>query len=448
MKAYTFILLFFSIALYPQNKSEAFYKESLKAEAKKDYDNAMNYINKAIAIDSSKRDYKLQKVKLLYFKSDCNEGLKILEKIVTEENRFDDITISYYSELADCVGEIDKGNEALQYYINETNSPEIIATLAQRYFNQGRYEEAINYYRKVVAIDPNDIDAIIDLSKMLFSYKSPQDAITELENGLKTNKKNVRLLTYLASCYHNIKEYDKAIDILDMIIPLEYNADNLASRAMLNELKKNNSKAYEDYKSIIKLAKCDVTYNLKLLEYEFTNRMYENVIKNSKTFLSCNSDYEALVLDGLYTSLFFEGDYNQGKIYLKKKLDQNPKNFNPFYFKILTSFTDKDYSNILKNIDLASKTQDIDDEGKNNIKFLKLCYYLVIEDYNNLHTYLGSNDLKSFKNNANFIIIQKPTEKTFVETKFNKETGIINTYVTIPKEMMKVLQDKYGLRIN
>ncbi|WP_445722737.1 tetratricopeptide repeat protein [Flavobacterium sp.] len=448
MKVMILVLIMFTFShLFSQNDSRKYYEESLALEKNKNYDESLMFINKALKIDKE-RDYLLQKVKLLYFKSEYRDAINVLESIVTSENKFDDITVTYFSDLADCIGNSEIATKVLLDYVNQNNSPEVLAFVAQRYFLMNQYDESIFYYRKLIEKNPNDIDAIVDLSRILFSYKSNEEAVKELMKGLEINKDNIKLLTFLASGYHNMKDYDKAINIENKIISLEFKPEHLAGRAMLYELQGNKNGAYQDYKKIIEVEKCNLEYYQKILQYEFENKMYKNVINNSYAIINCNKDYENYILDGLYTSLFFQNNFVEGNKYLEKKLKQNPKNFNPYYLKILYSLEKKEFNDILNYIDLAFKAEDIEENDKININLLKVGYYLLKEDYTALIEYWKSSQIKSLHNNLSFTIIQSTSDRTDIKTNYNKETGAINSCLMIPIEVIKLLKDKYGFEMN
>ena len=446
-----FVIMLFLIPFifYSQNKKNSYYNEALKLiENGKDYENANILLDKAMLKDSTNRDYLLLKSRILFLKSDCLESLKYLEKVILIDKKVSDSTVIYYSELADCLEEHETAIEVLKNFLNKHKSDIVKVKLAQKYFLIERYNESIILYKEYVNDNPKDIDAIIDYIRILFSFKDPKDAIVELKKGLKDNPNNVRLLVYLASCYHNTKQYDEAISIENMILKLDYKAEHIASRAMLYELQGKWAEAYEDYKKIVGLDKCNIDYYVKILQYEYNNRSYDKVIENSYKVINCNKSYESSILDGLYTSLFFCHDFEKGKIYLEKKLTVAPDTFNPYYLKLLILFKDKQYDDILRFIDLTSKTKDINSTNLNNINLLKFSYYLVKEDYEGFINYWKSGEVKSLDNNLNFTFVEGTmSDKTKVETNFNKETGVINTTLIIPTKVFRLLMDKYNFKM-
>lgn len=444
------LLSFFN--MFSQINSNQYFEMSKKMTTDKDFDKALSSIDNALKLDSLNRTYLLQKIKILYYKSDCENGLIILNKLLAKEKKPDDETISYFCDLADCLNESAEASEILTDYVEKKKfkSNEIIVKLAQRLYLEKKYEKSIFYYKKYLKLNPKDIDAIIDLARITYSYKGSEEGIEIIKNVLNNSKNNIQLLACLSNFYFNGNDYQKAIEIENQIIKLNYNVTHIATRAMLYEKSQKLDKAYEDNKTVISLLKCNSEYYYtKVLQYEFDNKLFEDVIKHSLELIECNKSYESSVIDGLYTSLFFCGDFEKGKIYLEKKLVTAPDNFNPYYLKVLILFKDKHYDDILKNIDLASKTKDIDSISLNNINLLKFSYYLVQEDYAGFVSYWKSGEVKTLDNNLNFTFMEGTiSDKTKLETNFNKETGVINTTLVIPTKILKLLSDKYNFKID
>lgn len=443
------VLSFFN--MFGQINSNQYFEMSKKLTTDQNFDKALSSIDNALKLDSLNRTYLLQKVKILFYKSDCESGLIILNKLLTKEKKPDDETISYFCDLADCLNESSQASEILTDYVEKKKfkSNEMIVKLAQRLYLEKNYEKSIYYYKEYLKLNSKDTNAIIDLARITYSYRGSEEGIKIIKNALNDIENNIELLTCLSNFYFIGKNYQKAIEIENQIIKLNYDATHIATRAMLYEKTEKLDKAYEDNIKVISLLKCNSEYYYtKVLQYEFDNRLFENVVNHSLELIECNKSYEASVIDGLYTSLFFCGDFEKGKFYLEKKLTTDPDTFNPYYLKLLLLFKDKQYDDILKYIDLAEKTKDIDSTNLNNIKLLKFSYYLVKEDYEGFINYWKSGEVKSLDNNLNFTFVEGTmSDITKLETNFNKETGVINTTLVIPSKVFKLLMDKYNFKM-
>jgi hypothetical protein len=59
-------------------------------------------------------------------------------------------------------------------------------------------------------------------------------------------------------------------------------------------------------------------------------------------------------------------------------------NFNPHYVKAVFLLQSKNYNQVLKHIEAAAKSKELDEQKKFNLNVLKCAYYLFIEDYKSL----------------------------------------------------------------
>ena len=176
--------------------------------------------------------------------------------------------------------------------------------------------------------------------------------------------------------------------------------------------------------------------------------MYEQVISNSLKFIECDVKNKSLILDGLYFSSFFTGDFVNGEKYLNEKLKLNPDNFNPNYVKAVFLLQSKNYDQVLKYLDAASEAKDIDEEKIYNLNVLKCAYYLLIEDYKSLSKVWKINK-QSHLNHKDVLSIKEVNNSNGLEFRvfFDKNSGSINTFLTIPAEVVRLIKKKYNLNL-
>lgn len=444
------LILFISFNIFGQVHSKQHFDNSKKLTENKEFDKALTEINNALKNDSLNRNYILQKVKILFFKSDCDNSFLELNKLISYEEKLDDETIAILSEVSDCMDYKDIATEGLITYIENKKyqNNEMILYLAIRLCNLKNYNDGIKYYRQYIKLKPEDIDATIDFSRIIYAHEGSENGINEIKNSLHHNPNNLVLLKCLASFYNYDKDYEKAIEVQNQIIKSNYTVENIKVRAILFSQIGKQDKVYEDLNRMIEIEKCNSEYYFKVLQYEFDNRLYEKVIKNSYKLIECNAIYENSVLDGLYTSLFFCGNFEKGTQYLDKKLASNPNNVNPYYIKSLLLLKNNQYEDVIKYLDLALKCKDVDNNDVVNINTMKFGYYLLKEDYQGFMNYFKSSGAKSLDNNLSFTFIENDkSEKTEIKTDFNKNTGIINSSIIIPTKVLRLLEHKYGLKI-
>lgn len=62
------------------------------------------------------------------------------------------------------------------------NDPQILTALGNIYFDAGMAQQAIEYYDRVLALEPDNIDVMVDKATMLRSLGRPAEALQLLEN--------------------------------------------------------------------------------------------------------------------------------------------------------------------------------------------------------------------------------------------------------------------------
>ena len=81
---------------------------------------------------------------------------------------------------------MEQGNNILSLkdeLAENANDPEALALLGDRYFEGGKYLEAIDIYEKVLALDPNHVDTYNDLGLAYQYARQPEKAFETLKKG-------------------------------------------------------------------------------------------------------------------------------------------------------------------------------------------------------------------------------------------------------------------------
>ena len=95
----------------------------------------------------------------------------------------------------------------------------LVTNLANQYYDAGRYEEAIRYYRQALALDPRNVSIITDLGTAHFYAGRADEAISLYNRSLEIEPRHVQSL-------HNL-----------VIVNLQGKRDPAAARASLDRLK-------------------------------------------------------------------------------------------------------------------------------------------------------------------------------------------------------------------
>jgi len=94
------------------------------------------------------------------------------------------------------------------------NDPKALASLGDRYFEGGKYVEAIDIYKKVLSLDPNDIDTYNDLGLAYQYLKQTDKAMETLKKGTEVMPSYQRIwisLGFVSIAAGNREEAEKAL---------------------------------------------------------------------------------------------------------------------------------------------------------------------------------------------------------------------------------------------
>ncbi len=95
----------------------------------------------------------------------------------------------------------------------------MLTDLANKYYDAGRYSEAITYYNQALTLDPNNISVLTDVGTAHFYSGRPDEAISLYNRSLQINPRHVQSL-------HNL-----------VVVNLQGKKDVAAARAALERLK-------------------------------------------------------------------------------------------------------------------------------------------------------------------------------------------------------------------
>ncbi|MFB9077670.1 tetratricopeptide repeat protein [Flavobacterium procerum] len=448
--ALLYTLLTLSSKVFSQNYTDAKYyaDESKKLLIEKEHTKSIEMIDKAIKIDSLNEDYYIQKAEIYYEDSKCEKGLEVLLKHIDITGGISEKGMVYISELVECSFSKEKSLKTLITAANSNygDSKLILTQIISKSLDLKDYDNAILYYNKYINLTPNDVDSINSLYTLLYGLNKFDEAEKLLLSGLNNNPDNPILLSNLTGFYFARNDYASCISIINKILKQNYTIENIKYRAIVYEKNNQMELAYNDYKKIIEIDNCNEEAYRKILQYEYDNRNYENVISNSLNFINCNAKAENDLIDGLYTSMFFLNENKKGVKLLDKRLSQKPDVFLPYYTKAIILIKQKEYEKALQYIELALKSNNIDKSDYLTINLLKLGIYLVLEDYKSLSSFATVYDLTKVisENNAS-ISRSKEAKKVELNVSFDKQKGIINNTLVIPSKTMNLLIDKYGV---
>jgi tetratricopeptide (TPR) repeat protein len=113
----------------------------------------------------------------------------------------------------------------------------LIAELANKFYDAGRYNEAITYYQRALKLEPQSVNIITDLGTALFYSGKPDEALVEYNRSLQIDPRHVQSLHNMVIVYlqgkKDVKAAAEALARLKSVDPSNPSIPNL--QAMLSQ---------------------------------------------------------------------------------------------------------------------------------------------------------------------------------------------------------------------
>lgn len=104
---------------------------------------------------------------------------------------------------------------------NKPRDPALYTNLGLAFYNQAKYEEALESYTFAVRLDPQKPGRHINLGQVYFVLKRFDDAITHFKEAIKFAARNVDYLFMLADTYREKGDLKEAKDTYNKILQFE-----------------------------------------------------------------------------------------------------------------------------------------------------------------------------------------------------------------------------------
>ncbi len=89
--------------------------------------------------------------------------------------------------------------------------------------SEGRHDESIKYYDKILEINPNDQKALLNKGSVFVELERFEEAIVQYNKILELNPNNVKALASKGIALSWLEKYDEALFVLDKALSLEPN---------------------------------------------------------------------------------------------------------------------------------------------------------------------------------------------------------------------------------
>jgi len=198
-------------------------------------------------------------------------------------------------------------------------------TEAKKLYDEGRYKEAIEYLKALLAKDPKNPVYWNQLGSVYAQLNSFDNAIISYKNAIKYDPKNVKAMYNLGLIYSekgSKKEAKKVIEDALKISPKNPLLQAALGNVLIDE--EDYDKAQKVYEQIVEV-KPDFDighFNLGVINYQ--KRDLKNAKKNYEDVLKINPD-DTEAKENLAAIHILDTDYDSAVKYLKEVIDSNPQ---------------------------------------------------------------------------------------------------------------------------
>lgn len=263
----TFLLTILISFSFAQTAAE-FDKMADKKMELKDYQYAMVLINKAIALDAKNKWYYLKKADIQFNLSGPAEAIKIVKTAIlldTKEAESYSRAGTYYSSAGWADSAIDMYNTAIKFAKNDTLKNYYISNRGAAKYGIRDFEGAVKDFESVLAFNPNEIGALINVSSAYSELGMVNKSIAALEKIITIDPNEPGSYGNLGFIYSDLDSLDLAIKYFNKVCELDPNdAINYNNRG-------NNYYKKGDYVNALK----DINLSIKM--YPTNSYAYRNL---------------------------------------------------------------------------------------------------------------------------------------------------------------------------
>ncbi len=200
------------------------YRSSLDYSEKGAYQQALHTIDKAIAIDSTKAEYFLQRASIEFHLGsydntikDCYTTLRLkpdIPEVYMLRGKVCIVTKSYGPAIlffGKTLKYTDKNDLRFEAYLNRGNA----------YFLIQRYNDALNDFNEAFTIDNSSVDVLLPLSMTYLRLKNTDQAMTVLNRAIIVNPDYAPAYEVLGNMAYDDHDFPRAISAYEKLVTLE-----------------------------------------------------------------------------------------------------------------------------------------------------------------------------------------------------------------------------------
>ncbi len=193
-------------------------------------DEATAVLDKAQKLFPDDQGFVLDRVKLLELKEKFADALSLLETIPTNFIP-NEVLITEKARLLIALEKVDEAKKLLEEYNDEPIMPEMKRVLITIYIEQRNYAGILDCADKILSLEEYDANYFTALYFKAYALKMSgdeskaniayRDALKIMQQACSVNSGVLDLYIYRAICYRELKEYDKANEMLDYVAAVD-----------------------------------------------------------------------------------------------------------------------------------------------------------------------------------------------------------------------------------
>lgn len=188
---------------------------------------------------------------------------------------------------------------ATKYLERVPNHPKVRYYLAQAYYKDKKYNNAIKQCLTILKKDPQNLETKKLLGDCFIKKDMLNKAIKEYEEIFESKSSDKEIVETLAELYKDTEQYFSAISVYNILNSLLDNNDEIAQTqlilAELNEKTRDYPAAFEAYKTRLGIYPTDVHTNQKLAELNIKIQNYPKAIETLLYMLSFVTEPKVLL---------------------------------------------------------------------------------------------------------------------------------------------------------
>ena len=279
----------------------------------KDYHNAIKYFNRFLKIKPKHNGVYVLKIKSLYYSGDLLEAENCCIDFIDNKYHYDVLLMMGYIKF-----KLNRPEEALNFFDRAFENPKTILldddyltddeylAILKVYLSllipKNRYDSIIECYDKILKINENDLESLIEKAHYLFKNNQYDDAIKSFQEAYKLDKNSMNkyLDEYITSLEKQaISLEDPTYNYKEILKHDEKNFNALFSLATYYYKIKNYKTAYDYYAKVLEFYPNDISAYKGKGQSSFKLDNYSDAIENMDVVLSNNDDAEALLIKAL-----------------------------------------------------------------------------------------------------------------------------------------------------